>query len=96
MVDIETGESLTASVDDLERFARALDAIRGTTGAAASLDSARGAVSASFSVDAADAVAAADLGVTAFRQALATAGLGDSGPTRVAVEQIAVAETVSA
>ena len=94
IVEIETAESLTASADDLERFAAALDTCRGTTGAAASLDTEREVLSASFSVEAADAVGAADVGVAFFRRAMSDAGLAaDASPTRVAVEQIGLART---
>ena len=96
MVDIESGDSLATSVEDLERFAASIDSIRGTTGAAASLNSARCALAASFSVESADAAAAATDAVAVFRKALRSAGLADLGPTRVTVEQIAIAEPVSA
>jgi hypothetical protein len=95
MVDIES-KAIAARVEDLERFSAALDSTRGITGAAASLNSSRGALAASYSVTGADAAEAAAGAVGVFREALRTAGLDDSGPTKVAVEQLPVAEPLSA
>jgi hypothetical protein len=95
MVDIES-EDIGAGVDDLERFSTALDAARGITGAAASLNLSRGALAASYSVNGADAAEAAAGAVAVFRDALRRSGLGDSGPTKVSVEQLPVAEPLSA
>jgi hypothetical protein len=94
MVDIESGDSVALSVEDLERFVESIDSTRGATGTAASLNSETGALAASFSVEADEAGAAATEAVALFRQALRLADLADVGPTKVAVEQMA--EPVSA
>ena len=96
MVDIETTEGLTVSVDDLTRFAESLDAVRNATGAATGLDRAKGSISASFTVSAADAAGAADRGVTVFRDALVGSGLGGLEPARIAVERVELGDAVPA
>jgi hypothetical protein len=96
IIDIDTAEGIASSADELARFAEALDATRGTTGAATSLDAPTGVISASFSIQAETAVAAADLGVATFRDALRACGLPGSDASRVAVERIKATETVLA
>ena len=90
MVDIDSAHSVAQSPDDLERFAAAIDEIRGETGAAASLNSARGSIAASYSVQSDDAVTAATEAVAVFRGALRSAGLADYSPTKLTVEQVPV------
>ena len=96
IVDIETSGEIAAGEGDLERFAAALDAGLGTTGAATSLDTDSRTISAAFTIAAVDAVSAAELGVAAFRHALAASDLALGEPTRVAVERASVRDAVVA
>jgi hypothetical protein len=96
LVDIESEPAVASTPEHVERFAAALDTVRGVTGASAGLDRTTGVNSATFSLLAADAVGAADHGVATLDDALSRSGLGRADPARVSVERLAAADAVPA
>jgi hypothetical protein len=95
-VEIETAGGVAADADALERFADALDGDPRARGSAASINVRTGSVAATFTVDAPDAAEAAAAGVTAFREALAAAGLTGGEPAKITVELVAIEDAVPA
>jgi hypothetical protein len=96
MVDIDSEGGLATSSEQLERFAHALNVVRGSTGASTGLDVPSGAISASFSIDATDAAEAADHAFSAFCIALTESGFDSASIVRVTVERVAGGETIAA
>ena len=72
LIEIESAAGVARSAGQLERFALALDEVRGSTGAATSLDAMTGVVSASFAVEATSMADAEERGHATFRAALAS------------------------